>query len=196
MKKFASILWQHGMIALLCCSMLFTTACTVDQVLSSLDAVLQTAEGLETAVGAVSPADAAALQLLTGLAVKGIQIIQSDYDTYEKDKTASNLQNIVVAAQTLQATLPQNLAAAHISDASAVQKATAWVNLVTTSVASAVSLIAPAVARSSISAHTVKAASLNLSAESIQARWQKEVCVGDTKCGALVKPRHKHQRRL
>lgn len=193
MKKFRTLLWQHSTIALLCCSLIFSLGCTVDQVLSSLDAVLQTAESLETAVGAVSPADAAVLTLLTGLAVTGIQTIQKDYDTYEKNKTASNLQNIVVAAQTLQKTLPQNLAAAHIENASAVQKATAWVNLVTTSVESAVSLIAPAVASSSLSAHAVRTL---VTPEGIQARWQAEVCSGDTSCGALVKPHHKHSRKL
>ena len=196
MKKFKTILWQHSVVALLCFSMMTTTACTVDQVLSSIDVALQTAAQLSTAVGAVSPADAALITLMTGLATNGINAIQTAYDAYEKSKTASNLQNVLVAAQTLQTQLPSLLAASHISDPTTVQKVTAWVNLMVScaeAIVSEVQALSPTTTVSPTAAPMARA-SYTLTAESIQARWQSDVCKGDGRCGALVKVHHKHAR--
>jgi hypothetical protein len=187
-KKILKGVGQHAVIAVMCVSMISMMACTVDEVLSSIDAALQTAQGLEAAVGAVSPADSAALQLLTGIGVAGVEAIQKAYDTYEKNKTPSAAQDVVVAAQAIQSNLPQELSALHITDAEAVSKATAWVNLMTdcaTAIISEVNAVSGAkVSRS--------AGPYLLTPEAIQARWQSEVCKGDGKCGSLVKVHHKH----
>lgn len=185
-------LWQHSLIALLCCSMMLTTACTVDQVLSSIDVALQTAAQLTTAVGAVSPADAALITLLTGLATNGVNAIQTAYDTYEKNKTASNLQNILVAAQTLQTDLPSLLSASHITDPTTVQKVTAWVNLMVAcaqGIINEVQALSPTPAPAAVS---MSRTAIALTPEAIQAAWQSQVCNGDAACGALVKVHHKH----
>lgn len=192
MKKLFTHAWQLGTVALLCASMVVMTACTVDQVLSSIDAALQTAQGLSAAVGSVSPQDAAMLNLLTGVGITGIQAIQTAYDTYEKNKTTSKLQDVLAAAQAIQANLPQELNALHITDAGAVQKATAWVNLIVSiaqGIVTELSALQPAAGQRVSTAFT-------LTPELIQARWQSEVCGGNTSCGSLVKVHHRHLHKL
>jgi hypothetical protein len=167
---------------------LMTTACTqaqVDAVLSDADLILQTADSLGSAIGAVSPADAAALSLLTGVAIAGVNSIKATYDTYEANKTASNAQNVIAAAQAIQTNLPQELAALHIVSTAAVAKATVWVTLVVDTAAQIVSRISGLVGatRASIELPTP---------ESLKARWTAEVCLGDAACGDLVKVHHKH----
>jgi hypothetical protein len=161
--------------------------CSVDTVLSDIDIALQTAQNLETAIGAVSPADAAVLSLLTGLATTGVTAIQAAYNSYESSKTASNLANVVALAKALQANLPQELAAAHITDPNAVAKATAWANLITDTVGAIVNQIQPP----AMATPTSQAKAMP-TPELLQARWQSEVCRGDVACGALVKVHHKH----
>lgn len=186
MKKAINIVWQHSIIVLILFSMITMTACTVDEVLSSIDAALQTAQGLSAAVGAVSPVDAASLTLLTGIGITGIEAIQKAYDTYQKNKTASTLQSVVAAAQAVQTNLPQELAALHISSVNAVTKATAWVNLMTDCAQAIVTEL------TSASSGNRQATVYTLTPESIQSRWASQVCNGDVACGALVKVHHKH----
>jgi len=172
-------------IAVMCVSLIACTQAQVDAVLSDADLVLQTANSLSTAIGAVSPGDAAALNLLTGVAITGINAVKTAYDTYEANKTASNLQNVVVAAQAIQTNLPAELAALHIVDTNAIAKATAWVNLVVSVAEAIVSAVGGVTA-----AH---AANLAIpTPEFLQVRWLNEVCAGDTACGSLVKVHHKH----
>lgn len=189
MKKVASYLWQHGTIALLCISLIACTQAQVDMVLSDIDLILQTANSLSVAVGAISPAEAAALSLLTGVGIKGVEAIRKAYDDYEANKTASNLQNVLVAAQTIQTNLPQELASLHISNANAVSKASAWVNLVTDVAGFVVTTVSKVNAGGSIRSMAMVSVP---TPEKLQARWQSEVCAGDTGCGSLVKVHHKH----
>jgi hypothetical protein len=161
------------------------TACTTDQILSSIDAALQVAQGLSGAVGAVNPADGSELTLLSGIGITGMNAIQSAYDAYKKNKTASTLQNVLAAAQAIQTNLPQELAALHISDPIAVQKATGWVNLLTDCAGALItelSAVNPPVAS--------KAALYTFTPETIQKRWLMDVCRGDTTCGSKVVAHH------
>ena len=184
MKRILTLTWQHALIGLLCVSLV---ACTVDEVLSSIDVALQTAASLSTAIGAVSPADGAAITLLTGLGIKGLQAIQAAYDQYEKNKTSSTLQNVVDAATAIQTNLPQELAALKISSPEAVTKATAWVNLMVACAQGVVTVVTAAAG-----SRRATAASYTLTGEYIQSQWQSTVCGGDAACGALVKVHHKH----
>jgi hypothetical protein len=190
MRKTFTILWQHGTIALLCASMIAMTACTVDQVLSDIDIVLQTSQQIESAIGAISPADAAILEGLTGLAITGLQAIQKDYDAYESSKSGNDLQKVVDAVQALQTNLPQNLAAAHIYSPNVQAKCAAWVNLVVTTLQAISAQIAPS-ASTAITAHAATVALPTPS--SLQARWVTEVCSGDSACGAKVKVHQRHR---
>lgn len=185
--------WRHGMIALLCMSMACTQA-QVDAVLSDADLILQASQNLGAAIGALSPADADKLKSLTDMGINGIQLIQKEYDTYEANKTQSNLNNVLAAVNTLQANLPQELATLHISNANAVQKATAWVTLVTDFAAFVVREVSAI--SNQPAARTTRTMTLSMpTPESLQARWRSEVCQGDAACGALVHVRHKHLKR-
>ena len=194
MKRAFTILWQCSLVGILCVSMISMMACTVDEVMSSIDAGLQVASGLSAAVGAVNPADGALLDGISAIAEKLMNVVQADYDTYEKNKTASNLQNVVVAAKDVQNALPQELAALHISDPNAVVKATNWVNLL---VDCASSLITEITGVSALSAKTATGhqprAYGPLTAENIKARWTTDVCKGEKACADHIKVHHKYK---
>jgi hypothetical protein len=177
---------KHKFTAVLLICTVFTFACTVDQVLADINLCLQTAASLETALGVISPADSAALQVITGLATAGLNVIQKDYDTWKASGSTSDLQKLVAACQSLQTNLPQNLAAAHISDPTVVQKTTAWVNLVTTTVG-AMAAAWPQVNAASTKSRMAKAAASLPSPSALHDQWLKNVCLGDTSCGNLVK---------
>jgi hypothetical protein len=172
------------------------TACNqaqVDLVLSDADLIWQTANSLSIAIGAVSPADAASISVLTSVAISGINVIKADYDTYEADKTASNLQNVQVAIQAVQTNLPQELAALHIVDVTAASKVTAWVSLVTSLLTTILSTIGAVATPEGVGQEHV--AGMIPTPESLKIRWLNEVCSGDAVCGNLVKVNHKHLRR-
>jgi hypothetical protein len=189
MKRFATIFWQTAMIGLLCISTLFMSACTVDQILTDVDVVLQTANSLSVALGAISPADALIVSTLTGLAENGVNAIKADYASYEANKTASKLQDVLVAAQAVQTNLPAELAAAKISDPTTAAKVSNWVNLVTDVVGGIISTIQGTKAMATASTHGIVMAMPT--PESLQARWQSGVCSGDVACGNLVKVHNK-----
>lgn len=196
MKRAFTFFWQYGTIALLCVSMLTMTACTTDEVLSSIDAGLQVAEGLSAAVSAVNSGDADAIAAFSTIGINLVTAVQTTYDKYEANKTASNLQNVIAAAQAIQWNLPQELAALKISDPKTVQQVTAWVNMLTdfaTAIINEVNGLTgnTAVAAASHAKIGTSAAYL-LTPEVIQARWQSTVCQGNAKCGALVKIHHIH----
>jgi hypothetical protein len=201
LKRFWTYLWQHTTIAVLATAVIVTppvvimSGCTpaqVDTVLSDIDLVLQTSEQVETAIGSISPADAAALEMVTSFAMSGINAIKADYDTYEASKATGDLQKLQAAVQSLQTNLPLNLKAAKISSANAVAKATSWVNLVVSTLAEIVTQFAPAVAATNQGLAQSRMAVVALpTPESLQAHWQTEVCSGDVACGKLVKVHHK-----
>lgn len=165
-----------------------STACSTDEVLSTIDVALQTAESLESVVGAVSPADAAALEALTGLATVGLNAIKKDYDTYEASKAQGDLEKLQAAIAALQSNLSLNLSAAHIVSPAAVQKTTAWVNLINSSLDAVVATLEATL-------HPSLLASRNLAQlptpQSLQARWAREVCQNDSACVAKVKVHRK-----
>lgn len=181
--------WKQCLCILLIYPLFMFTACTqaqVDTILSDADLILQTADSLGSAIGAVSPADAVALSLLTGVAITGVNAIKTAYDAYEANKTASNLENVVAAAKAIQTNLPQELAALHIVSTNAVTKATAWVTLVTDTAAAIVSQLTGLMTASAARAGVLP------TPESLQARWTSDVCSGDVACGALIHVHHKH----
>lgn len=174
---------------------LITAACSVDQVLTDINLLIQTKGSIGTAIGAVAPADAAIVAGLTAVASKGLSAIQSAYDTYKQTQATTDLQKLDAAIVAVQTNLPAELAAAHVYDPAAQAKCAAWVNLTVTTL-TAVSELLPELQ----SAHTVTAkaavvqraaAKPNLAPETIQARWSKEVCQGDAKCSKLVGSRSK-----
>jgi hypothetical protein len=182
MKKLLS-----GALALiLCVSMV---ACTVDQVLADIEVVVQIAASIVPAVGAISPTDASVVQKLSDDATAAIKVIQADYDTYKASGATSDLTRLQSAINAIQTSLPQELAAAHISDPKTVAKVTNWCNLIYSTVNAIVAAI-PAltpVPVAAVSAKSVSAPAVFPTAKVIVARWNSEVCQGDAACAKLVK---------
>src|SRR5271166_1800095 len=174
---------------------LLTAACTVDQVLTDINLLIQTAGSIGTAIGAVSPADAAIIAGWQTLTLKGLSAIQSDYDTYKKSQSDNDLANLRAAIAAVQTNLPAELAAAHVYSPAAQKKCAAWVNLTVTTL-NAVTELLPELQSAPSSGQKAAvvaraAARPNLSPDTIQARWSNEVCQGDEICSGLVTV-HRH----
>jgi hypothetical protein len=184
-KLFSSLI-----IFTLCFAMV---ACTVDQVLTDINVLIQTAGSIGSAIGAVSPADAAIVAGLAALASKGLTAIQDAYDTYKKSGATTDLAKVQAAIQAVQANLPAELAAAHVYSPAAQAKCAAWVNLTVTTL-NVVAEALPQLQSSSKSEKATAVAKLAgnpaLTPEAIQARWASEVCANDSKCSKLVAVRH------
>jgi len=180
---------KKAVVLVLCCT-LFLVACTVDQVLTDVNLLIQTAGSIGTAIGAVSPADAAIVAGLSALASKGLSAIQAAYDTYKKTQATTDLEKLQAAIQSVQTNLPAELAAAHVYSPAAQAKCAAWVNLTVTTLTAVTELIPALQAAQTASAKAAvahqAAAKPNLAPATIEARWAKEVCQGDTKCAGLI----------
>ena len=156
-------------------------ACTVDQVLSDINLLLQTAASIATAVGALSPADATAIQVVVNTATTGLNVIQKDYDAYKASGATTDLEKLQAAIAALKNNLPAELAAAHVTNPNAVAKATAWVNLVTSTLDTILAVLPKLSANKNATFAELPTPS------DLQKRWSTEVCGGDAKCSALVK---------
>jgi hypothetical protein len=177
-------------IALVLCVCLVTAACSVDQVLTDINLLIQTAGSIGTAIGVVAPADAAIVAGLTAVASKGLSAIQADYDTYKQSQAQSDLAKLDAAIAAVQTNLPAELAAAHVYSPAAQAKCAAWVNLTVTTLQAVSELLPELQTAGTVQAKAAvvarAAAKPNLAPETIQARWSKEVCQGDAKCSKLV----------
>jgi hypothetical protein len=171
-------------IALILALAIFTVACSVDQVLSDINLLLQTANVIGVAVGAVDPTISAEITLIAGIATTGLSEIKTDYDAWKASGAITDLQKLEAAISVLKTNLPAELAAAHISNPATVAIVTAWVNLVTSTLNDILAIL-PNLSKGA------KGAGISTlpTPQSLQARWQNEVCKGDVKCGSLVKAR-------
>jgi hypothetical protein len=176
---------------------LLLAACSagqVDQALSDIDLAVQTASVICTVLGAVAPADAIACQMVAGVATTGLGIIKTDYDAWVASGAVGDLAKLQTAITELQANLPAELAAAHVSSPAAVATITAWVSLITSSLTAVLTVIGEIKAATPATAR-LRAAALGAAlptAASLHIRWTTEVCKGDTACGGLVKVHNVH----
>ena len=161
--------------------LMFLTACTVDQVLADINVLIQIAASIGAAVGTVSPGDSAEIQKLSGIATAGVSAIQAAYASYKASGAATDLQKLQAAINAVQTNLSAELAAAHITNPASQQKITNWVNLIYSTLAAIVAAIPQLQAGK-------KAASLkvDITPKTLKARWDSEVCGGDTVCSSLV----------
>lgn len=196
-----------GVVALLLCFSL--VACSVDEVLTDVDLALQMTASLETAIGNVSAQDGAALSRMVAIATTGLTAIQKTYDDYVSSGAQTDLDKVQAMARVLQSNLQNELDAAHITNPATVQKVQAWVGLVSVALQAVLQLskqvsdnrssferCAPDGRFSDCMGGAMSFAPLSAgsvisvpSAALLKARWEKEVCHGDKKCGKLVKPR-------
>lgn len=166
---------------------MFLTACSVDQMLADISILIETASAIGTAVGAVSPADAAAIQVLSSTALLALNTIKTLYDTWRASGATTDLQKLQTALATLKTNLPQVLLAAHIVDPNAVAIVTKWVGLVISVVTSIIDALPQFVSGAVSTKKKMKLAASMPTAKSIKARWNAEVCLNDAPCSALVK---------
>jgi hypothetical protein len=170
----------------LVCSVFFT-AWSCDQVISDLDVVIETANAIGAAVGVVSPSDAAIIQGLSSTALLGLNAVKTAYDTYKASGAVTDEQKLMAAIQAIQTNLPAELAAAHITSATATRIVTAWVNLVVTALTAILNAL-PQLTSSTVSTRKkVKLAASLPTKSSIRAQWANDVCQNDAPCVALVK---------
>ena len=172
-------------VGLICLMLTVTIACTVDQVLADIDLVIQMTASITTAVGAVSPADAAILNTVVTVATTGLAAVQAAYDTYKASGATTDLAKVQAAIAAVKTNLAQELVAMHITDPAATQKVTAWVNLVTVTLNAVLGLLPQLGVTAGTSQYKVEV----ISPKALQARWVSEVCKGDAACGKLVKIR-------
>jgi len=198
MNKALNCIWQSSVIALLCGVMAISPACTfgVDTVLSDIDLVLQTGSVVCSTIGIVLPADSAACQAVAAIGVTGITTIKTAYDAYKASGAVTDLAKLQAALAAIKANLPAELAAIHISDTAAVTVVTNWVSMIVSTVNEIISLVpelqtsAPAVSAHRIGARAAVINSAFPSPEALKAKWETDVCKGNTACGALVTVHH------
>src|ERR1035441_6884984 len=163
---------------------------TVDTVLADVSMLIETAGAIGAAVTAVSPVDSVIISNIAGIAETGLQAIQTAYDTYKASGAQTDLEKLRAAIIAIKTNLPQELAAAHITSQQAVQMATAWVGLITTTLTVILNLIPNLTAGAKLGASSIKAAQKSAgkipNAASIKARWVWEVCAGDKTCSLPI----------
>lgn len=169
-------------LALILSCTLFLSAC--NQVLADIGVAIETANSIGAAVGAVSPADAAIIQGLSATALLGLNTIKTTYDAYKASGASTDLQKLQAAIAAVQANLPAELAASHITDPNAVRIVTAWVGLIVTTL-NAILAALPQFAL--VSGPKVALLAPLPTPKSLKARWANEVCLNDAACTALVK---------
>src|SRR5579859_5784656 len=175
-KQLAKLGNKSLALGLACVLLCVTVACTVDQVLADIDLVIQMTASITTAVGAVSPAVAAMLSTIVGVATTGLAAVQTAYDTYKASGATTDLQKVQAAIAAVKTNLAQELAAMHITDPAAVQKVTAWVNLVTVTLNAVLGLLP----QLGVTAAEHKQLRIEvISPKALQARWASEVCGGN-----------------
>lgn len=170
--------FNYGLIAMLCCSLV---ACTVNQVLADINVLIQIAASIGSAVGDVSSTDSAEIVKLSGIASAGMAAIQAAYTTYQKSGAITDLQKLQAAIAACQTNIQQELAAAHITDPASQQKVTNWVNLIYSTLAAIIAALPQLQATK-----TATKMSLSVTPKTLKARWDSEVCSGDSACSALV----------
>ena len=167
-----------------------TTACATDQVLADLNVAIQIAGQIGQAVGAVSPADAMIIAGLSATASAGLTAIKDAYDLYEKSGAATDLQKLQAALDAAKATYGEALKAAHVSNIATVAKVQAWANLIYTSLDAVLAAIGGQ-ATANVKAMGRRNITLTITPQALKARWDSEVCKGESGCSGLVKTHKK-----
>lgn len=190
---FRSLAVKLALVSSLC---LCSTACTVDRVLDAINVAIQVAASIGSAAGNVSLSDEQTIQNLSTIATGGLNVVQQDYDAYEKSGATTDIQKIQAAVNAVKTNLSNAMAAFHVTDPETQQKVVNWCNLLTGSLSAILSAL-PAIQTSQLQmAALLQYAKLNsltvsMSAKTIKSRWDKEVCQGDKSCTKLVRvPRH------
>jgi len=175
--------------ALLLIFLLTFTACTVDEVLDTINVAAQVAAEIGAALGPINPVDAAIVTNLSGIASAGVLVLQDIYQQYTANPATTDVGKVLAAVQAAKANLSQALAAAHITDPHTLQVVTAWANLIINTLDAVASAIEPAQPANTPSG--VRMAVIPFSPQAVALAWQEQVCSGNYACSKLVHvPKH------
>ncbi|HKM99442.1 MAG TPA: hypothetical protein VJX23_02915 [Candidatus Binataceae bacterium] len=168
--------WQPCTIALL----LILIGC------SAWPTIITTAEAIASVTTVFIPGVAS----FSAVAVHLLNTAASAAQAYHKNKTSSTEQAYVAAVQAIEEQLPADLAALVQAGMSAEDEArvSAAVNIILDFVEAEAAQLPPTAALVTQKRAARQAGPMPkpLSARTIKARWNSEVCVGDRKCQALL----------
>ncbi len=163
---------------------LLATACSAQWIsvaLADLPVLLQMALNIGTIITTlqsgqqVSAADAAAIQNISAQAAKDLNLLESLYNQYKLNPSASELQKIQTVIADINQNLPALLQAAHLSDPVLSARVAAGVNLILTTVAGFDALI-PQAAAPLLAQKTVRPPVIIPAASELKKQWNQQVC--------------------
>jgi hypothetical protein len=131
----------------------------------------------------ISAADAAAIQNISAQASKDLNLLESLYNEYKSNPSASVLQKIQNVIADINLSLPVLLQAAHIGDPVLSARVAAGVNLILTTVASFAALV-PQTSTKFTAQKMTHPASAIPKASDLKKQWNHQVC-GPTSNSAL-----------
>jgi len=170
---------------------LLATACTAQWIsiaLADLPVLTQMALNIGTIITTlqsgqqISATDAAAIQNISAQASKDLNLLESLYNQYKSNPTASGLQKIQIVIADITQSLPPLLQAAHIGDPVLSARVTAGVNLILTTVASFAALIPQAAAPLAAQKSARKPVGIPAAGE-LKKQWNQQVCGPTAKTG-------------
>jgi hypothetical protein len=123
----------------------------------------------------VSAADAAAIQNISAQASKDLNLLESLYNQYKSNPSASGLQQIQTVIADINQNLPALLQAAHLSDPLLSARVAAGVNLILTTLASFAALI-PQNATPLMAQKTARQRIAIPAASELKKQWNLQVC--------------------
>jgi len=173
--------------------LLILTACTVNEVLDTINVASQVAGEIGAALGPLNAADAAIVENISGIASAGVIVIQNVYQQYEQSGAQSDLQKVLAAVGAAKANLSQALAAAHITDPQSQATVTKWANLLFTCIDAIADALqaAPATNVEALARPSSRSVIMPLGPQQIVAAWSSQVCGGEARCSKLVHvPKH------
>jgi hypothetical protein len=171
-------------IVLMCTT--FTMSCSTSWVqiaLNDLPVLIQIATGIISMFPLASQ-DQAVVASISTQAQADLNLILSLYNEYKATPSATTLAKIQAAIADAQTNLPAILAASHISNPALVQKVTAAVNIILTTIA-AISNLIPVSKTGGFK--SVSGAVTVPSSSDLKKAWTQQVCAGESTCAALVK---------
>jgi hypothetical protein len=203
---------SRSILALLLSISLIATGCSAQWIsvaLADLPVLTQMALNLAALVSTLqsgkqlNPAEAAAIQNISGEASKDLTLLQSLYNAYKANPSPDTLQKIESLIQDINQNLPGLLQAAHISNPALSARITAAVNLIVTTVGSFASLLpqsssaTPKAVRpngerqSAAGANAPRASAVVPSPKDLKRHWNLQVCApsGNAELDALLSER-------
>jgi hypothetical protein len=167
---------------------LVSTGCNAQWIsvaLADLPVLTQMALNIATLVGTLqsgkqlAPNEAAAIQNISSEASRDLNLLQSLYNEYKANPSASTLQKIRDAISAINLNLPALLRTTHISNPELSTRITAGVNLILTTVSSFAALIPQPTGQRTIIAGAAKSPLKTISppnTNELKRSWAREVC--------------------